>query len=121
MTRRPHRAPFTAYHWAPADRRPSIRLRGLRPGYPSIAPAHNTDGSEWRAPHVCLGITPADAWRWSLAPRHEDETAWDLWQVAVIADDRPRWRGDTERPVECRIAGTIPPRRLWLAGTRDCR
>ena len=109
-------APVLLYHWSPRSRRSSILKRGLRVRQKS------PDGS-WRLPYLCWCRYPNAAW--ALSATHGPKMQiWDLWcawadrigpvkKVKKYADE-PR----SHYMAEYRSRENVPPKRLWLVGTR---
>jgi len=105
------------FHWAPADRRPSIRAEGLRPYCP---PTISTgDNVTW--PYLCFSPSPSAAWGLSgdMAWVSEIEQ-WDLWQVRLADGDEVHYRSDFgPKLTEIRVYNTIPADRCWYVATRQ--
>lgn len=104
------------YHWAPRYVRTDVQKNGLLIAQRSHrGPTLNGDGSEWFAPYLCFGISPADAWAWGNLTDGE----YDLWQVQRAAEDKVVCRRDGGVDIiEVRIHNNINPQRLWRVGTR---
>ena len=108
------------FHWSPAGRRESILRDGLIPGSP---PVTQSEALEHPFACVCLGPSPAGAWRLSGAMEWTSEVPlWDLWQV-LIPDTaevhvRPMFGRDVE---EIKVYSAIPAAQLWWVGVRTGR
>jgi hypothetical protein len=100
------------FHWSPAERRPTIRRRGL--ALRSRPVVHS-----FRADYLCFSTSPSQAWALSAAIFGDRGQGWDCWQVSLDATDevevREFWGNRIE---EIRVRNAIPKSRLWLIGTR---
>lgn len=114
------------YHWSPAECRPRINRRGLRPTCPTAVPVGLPMPGDARIVDpdatvraVCLGTSPSHAWSLSGALWAERGAVWDLWQVTLDVDDEVHplpFYG--HRLGEVRVANRIPKGRIWLVGQR---
>lgn len=105
----------TLYHWAPAERRPNIKRRGLLNRTPS-----GSDGEDGPILYaVCTGTDPVVAWNLSGGIQALPGERWDLWSIDTHDDDH-YLPIDHQGPrlYEVRILNPVPYRRLWLVGTR---
>lgn len=107
--------PTALFHWAPTERRPSIRVHGLVPYQrPTVC------SGEQVAPYVCLSPTPSIGWALSgaILDWHETEE-WDLWQVQVPETAevhvRPSFGPKLE---EIKVYTAIAASYLWFVGHR---
>lgn len=110
------------FHWAPSDRRESIRVEGLRPYSLTAVHMGTEDGKTLTFPYLCFSPTPSGAW--SLSGDMEwvaEVEAWDLYQVRLAEGDEVTYRGDFG-PVlrEIRVKNVIPADRVWYVATRTC-
>jgi hypothetical protein len=111
------------YHWSPGPRFKKIRSEGLKPYSKSLAsddiPKDIGGPVTW--PYVCLGTTPAQAWRlsgdmgWGA-----EEIHWDLWEVRLTDDDEVHFMAEWGPNLkELRVSNPIPAERLWWVGRRE--
>lgn len=110
------------FHWAPRDRRESIRTGGLQPYSEPVIHTANADGVKLAFPYLCLSPTPSGAWSLSGDMDWASEVEeWDLYQLRLAEGDEVSYRGDFG-PVlrEIRVSNVIPADRVWYVATRKC-
>jgi hypothetical protein len=102
------------YHWAPRDRRESIRSEGLKPYSPPTVCT-----GEHVSPYLSLSPDPARAWHLSGAMDWHECEEWDLWQVRLAEHDDVHIRPDFGPEIqEVKLYNPIPADRLWFVGER---
>lgn len=103
------------YHWAPTERRDSIRRGGLQPYSP---PTVCSGGLAF--PCVCLAPTPSAAWSISGDMDWVSEIEeWDLWQVRLPDGAEVHIRsGFGPRIVEIKVHTAIPADCVWFVAQR---
>lgn len=105
------------FHWSPVSVRDSIRFYGLRTHQKNVIREHLSDQDDgWRAPWICAGISPREAWRFIGLCQGQ----YDLWQIIRDPTDKIRCRKDGGvEIIEVRIHNDIPKVRLFYVGTRE--
>lgn len=102
------------YHWSPSANRESILQVGLQ------VYSNNVVHTCGRAPYLCFGSTPSNAWRLSAAMDWvQDHESWDLWQVLLTSVDSVRVTMDGCSVYEIRTENSIPVDRVWFVGRRE--
>lgn len=101
------------YHWAPADRRDSIRQHGLLTMQP---PTVSTEPQSV----VSLSPSPSAAWEVSGAMPWVDVKAWDLWEVRLdLVSVMLNVHADGGLVLQVFCDQPIPPESLFWCGGRD--
>lgn len=109
------------YHYAPYDRRTSIRALGLiLPGDPNSGTVSSGTGCvQDGRPVICTGTDPETAWalsgglNWPELP-----LTWDLWQVYVAPDAEVYEREVWGRIAEIRLFAPVWFDHIAHVGTR---
>jgi hypothetical protein len=104
------------YHWAPTSRRKQIVRYGLRP---YMRPTTSSD--DYRAPLICLGVTPSWAWALSGGMSWTPEGEWDLWQTYMDCLTEPTILPSVQHTSgihEVRTEHRIYKRDLWYVASR---
>lgn len=105
----------TLFHWAPTERRESIRSEGLKPYQAPTVCSDQTLVS----PYLSCSPDPAIGWSLSGAMDWHECDDWDLWQVRLAEHDDVRIRPDFGPAIqEVKLYNPIPADRLWFVGQR---
>jgi hypothetical protein len=103
------------FHWAPMERRKSIRSEGLKPYQAPTVCSDDTLVS----PYLSLSPDPALGWNITGAMDWHECEEWDLWLVRLAEHDDVRIRPDFGPQIhEIKIYNPIPAERLWFVGER---